>query len=298
MLSDEMWAQIEPVLPPVKGAMGRPMRDHRLLVEGAIYRYRTGVAWRDLPAEFGPWQTVWKRHHRFSTDGTWDKVLSALQVQADARGEIDWRVSVDSTIVAGSSARRDRGEVCRAGPAPTQGARSNYKNPPDRGDEPDDHAIGRSRGGLTTKTHALVDGNGLPLVIAVTPGQANDSPALPKLLAELRVPRIGPGRPRTTPQALRADKAYSARGSPRAPALTGHHRGDPRALRPDPAPQEQGLTRRPARRLRRQDYKNRNVVERAFNHLKNWRGLATRYDKHALVYRGGVVLAAIMLWLA
>jgi len=97
VLSDEMWAQIKAVLPPVKGAMGRPMRDHRLLVEGAIYRYRTGVAWRDLPSEFGPWQTVWKRHHRFATDGTWDKVLTALQVQADARGEIDWRVSIDST---------------------------------------------------------------------------------------------------------------------------------------------------------------------------------------------------------
>ena len=92
-----MWARIEPVLPPVKGAMGRPMRDHRILVEGAVYRYRTGVAWRDLPAEFGPWQTVWKRHHRFSLDGTWDNVLTALQSQAGARGEIDWRVSVDST---------------------------------------------------------------------------------------------------------------------------------------------------------------------------------------------------------
>ena len=97
VLSDEMWAQIEEVLPPVKGAMGRPMRDHRLLVEGAIYRYRTGVAWRDLPTDFGPWQTVWKRHNQFSNDGTWDRVLASLQVQADARGEIDWRVSVDST---------------------------------------------------------------------------------------------------------------------------------------------------------------------------------------------------------
>jgi transposase len=97
LLSDEMWARVEPLLPPVKGAMGRPMREHRHLVEGAIYRYRTGIAWRDLPAEFGPWQTVWKRHHRFSTDGTWDKVLTALQVQADAKGQIDWRLSADST---------------------------------------------------------------------------------------------------------------------------------------------------------------------------------------------------------
>ena len=97
VLSDEMWARIEPVLPPVKGAMGRPMREHRVLVEGAIYRYSTGVAWRDFPTEFGPWQTVWKRHHRFSTDGTWDRVLTALHAQADANGEIDWRLSVDST---------------------------------------------------------------------------------------------------------------------------------------------------------------------------------------------------------
>ncbi len=98
VLSDDMWARIEPLLPPVKGAMGKPMRPHRPLVEGAIYRYRTGVAWRDLPAEFGPWQTVWKRHHRFSLDGTWDRVLSALQSAADADGDIDWRVSVDSTV--------------------------------------------------------------------------------------------------------------------------------------------------------------------------------------------------------
>lgn len=98
VLTDEMWSRIEPALPPVKGRMGRPMRDHRLLVEGAIYRFRSGVAWRDLPEEFGPWQTVWKRHHRFSTDGTWDKVLTALHAEADAAGQIDWRVSVDSTI--------------------------------------------------------------------------------------------------------------------------------------------------------------------------------------------------------
>jgi transposase len=98
VLSDEMWARIEPVLPPLKGVMGRPMTPHRLLVEGSIYRLRAGLAWRDLPAEFGPWQTVWKRHARFCKDGTWDKVLLALQVQADANGEIDWNVSVDSTI--------------------------------------------------------------------------------------------------------------------------------------------------------------------------------------------------------
>ena len=120
MLSDEMWARIEPVLPRVKGPMGRPMREHRPLVEGAIYRYRTGIAWRDLPAEFGPWQTVWRRHHLFSTDGTWDKVLTALQAQADARGEIDWRLSVDSTIArvhqhGATAARSSQGPMSHTG---------------------------------------------------------------------------------------------------------------------------------------------------------------------------------------
>jgi transposase len=68
-------------------------------VAGIVYRYRTGIAWRDLPERFGPWQTVWKRHHRFSTDGTWDKLLALLQAEADAAGELDWNVSVDSSIV-------------------------------------------------------------------------------------------------------------------------------------------------------------------------------------------------------
>ena len=79
VLTDEMWARIEPVLPPLKGAMGRPRSPYRPLVEGAIYRLRTGMAWRDLPREFGPWQTVWKRHYEFAHDGTWDKVLAVLQ---------------------------------------------------------------------------------------------------------------------------------------------------------------------------------------------------------------------------
>lgn len=220
-----------------------------------------------------------------------------MQVQADARGEIDWRVSsTRPRREFTSTARLLRGP--RADPVLTQGAGSSYKDPPDRVVEPDDHAIGRSRGGLTTKSHALVDGNGLPLVIALTPGQANDSPALPKLLAELRVPRVGPGRPRTTPQALRADKAYSARG----------HRAQLRsrgivAVIPEPSDQirhrkNKGSRGGPPVAFDAGDYKNRNVVERTFKHIKNWCGLATRYDKYAVVFRGGVVLAAIMLWLA
>jgi transposase len=110
VISDAGWARIEPLLPSSDGQRGRPFRDHRQVVEGIIFRLRAGLPWRDLPAQFGPWQTVWKRHKRFSTDGTWDKVLAQLQAEADAAGDIDWTVSVDSTIARvhqhGATARR------------------------------------------------------------------------------------------------------------------------------------------------------------------------------------------------
>lgn len=99
VLTEGQWARIEPLLPPVKGAMGRPCAPHRPVVEGIVYRYRAGLPWRDLPARFGPWQTVWKRHHRWSADGTWDRVLAEVLADADSVGDLDWRVSADSTVV-------------------------------------------------------------------------------------------------------------------------------------------------------------------------------------------------------
>lgn len=93
-----MWARIVPLLPCFDGQRGRPFREHRQVVEGIVFRLRTAVPWRDLPVEFGLWQMVWKRHDRFTEDGTWDRVLTALHVEADAAVRLDWTVSVDSTV--------------------------------------------------------------------------------------------------------------------------------------------------------------------------------------------------------
>lgn len=143
----------------------------------------------------------------------------------------------------------------------------------------------------------LADGRGRALVIVVSPGQAGDNPALAPMLEELRVPRLGPGRPRIRPDRLRADKAYSARATRALLRSKGIV-----AVIPQRADEIANRDRRGSQGGRPisydvEDYKNRNVVERAFNVIKNWRGLATRYDKHALVYRGGVVLASILTWL-
>lgn len=77
-ISDELWTLIEPELPTSDGRRGRPWRDHRKTLEAILWRYRTGCPWRDLPTEFGPWQTLWKRHRRWSEDGVYQRIVERL----------------------------------------------------------------------------------------------------------------------------------------------------------------------------------------------------------------------------
>ena len=188
-LSEAAWARIGPLMPQAEGR-SRPWRDHRQVVEATVVRYGTGVAWRDLPERFGPWQTVWKRHRRFATDGTWDTLL--LRSEADAAGRVDWSVSVDSSIVRAHQHSATAKRVVREDRVRLEehiGARLNDKNSRCCRDEPGDHALGMSRGGLSTKIHAALDGRGRPLVILLTPGQAGDAPMMLPLLGGLRVGR-------------------------------------------------------------------------------------------------------------
>jgi transposase len=116
------------------------------------------------------------------------------------------------------------------------------------------------------------------------------------MLNQLRIARRGPGRPRTRPVLVRADKAYSARAT-----RSYLRRRGIRAVIPEPGDQAGHRKRRGSRGGRPVshdplEYAGRNVIERGFNVLKQWRALATRYDKHALTYRGGIILAAILGW--
>ncbi|WP_439678833.1 IS5 family transposase [Embleya sp. MST-111070] len=97
-LTDEEWERLRPLLPEV-GRRGGRWRDHRQVIDGVLFRTRTGIHWRDLPERFGPWKTVHERHRRWSADGTWTRLLVAVQARADAVGGIDWDVSVDSSTV-------------------------------------------------------------------------------------------------------------------------------------------------------------------------------------------------------
>ncbi|WP_371651142.1 IS5 family transposase [Streptomyces mirabilis] len=276
-LTDREWELLAPLIP--RAATGRPRVEDRQVINGMVYKIRTGISWRDLPERYGPWKTVYTRFRRYAIDGTFTRALQQIQARADAAGDIDWLVQIDSTIVRAHQHAADTG---RKGGC--------------TGDEPDDHALGRSRGGLTTKVHLACDGQGRPLAFLLSPGQRHDSVSARSLLERIRVPRLGLGRPRCRPDHVIADKAYSSRGF----RAYLRRRGIAHTI---PEKQDQQRHRhnrgrhggRPPR-FDRETYRRRNTVERCFNQLKGFRGLATRYDKTATSYEAAVTLASFLLW--
>ncbi len=148
---------------------------------------------------------------------------------------------------------------------------------------PSDEALGRSRGGLTSKVHLSCDGKGRPLSIIVTPGQRHESTQSSNVLSAIRVDRRDglPGRPRTRPELLLADRGYSF------PGCRDLLRNlNIRHVIPERVDRKRRRASRPGRKPRfdHEAYARRNVVERCVNRLKQWRGIATRYEKRAANY--------------
>ncbi|WP_339164093.1 IS5 family transposase [Methylobacterium bullatum] len=242
-LSDEQWAVIGPFMPV--NQPGPERKDDRKIISGMLHVLTSGCRWQDCPAEYGPRTTVYNRFNRWSRRGFWRAMLAAL-AKAGWSGEA---AAIDSTYVkAHRSAHGGKG-----------------------GAKP--QAIGPSRGGQTTKIHALTDVLGRPGVLLLTSGNASDVRTAPDVLAE------APGRIRR----LTADKGYDA----------DWLRADLR---------EKGITpvipgKRSRKRKIRHDkrrYRERWRVEATFCRLKDFRRIATRYDKLARNYASAVALAAVI----
>ena len=269
-LTDAQWLRLEPHLPPEKPWTGHPNAPHRRIINGILWIQRTGAPWRDLPARYGPVGTVSSRFYRWRASGVWVRVLAALQSEADARGEVDWELHfVDATIVRAhqhaAGAHRD-GAIGAAAQAR--------------------EALGRSQGGFSTKLHLRAEGNGRPITAVLTGGERHEQIALEALLDQGAIHRPGRGRPRLRPRRAAGDKAYSS--------STARRRLRRRHIRAV-IPTKSNERRQP--NFDRAAYRRRNLVERLINRLKQFRRIATRYEKRARNYLTMVHIGMILLWL-
>ena len=173
LMTDEEWAIFTPFLTTASSRGGRPPKNHRHRLDGILWICRTGAPWRDLPAAFGKWNSVWKQFRRWCESGVWDLLLQAL---ADSGGALDMLQMIDSTIV--------RAHRCAAGEKT----------------EEQNQALGRSRGGFSTKIHVRCNAAGLPIGVVLSEGEAHDVTAYDGLMQQRD----------SDPGAMLADKGYDS----------------------------------------------------------------------------------------
>ena len=229
-LSDYEWTAIKPMLPNKPRGVRR-VNDRRVL-NGIFWVLRSGAPWRDLPETYGPRTTCYNRFVRWRRAGVWDQIMDALAAGHDAAVQM-----IDTSVV-----RVHQHGACIAD--------NNHQD------------MGRSRGGLTSKIHAVVDTNGLPVHLALTPGEAHDNRLCSVLLSALL--------PQTM---LLADRGYDADWIRELARQQGAWANiPPKRNRKDPICFSPYL------------YRARNLIERFFNKIKQCRRVATRYDKLAANY--------------
>ncbi|QOZ73151.1 IS5 family transposase [Bradyrhizobium arachidis] len=224
---------------------GVPRVNDSRVLNGIFWVLRSGAPWRDLPTAFGPYTTCYNRFVRWRRANVWGRIIEALATAHDAAVQ-----TIDTSIV-----RVHQHEACI-----TRNQR---------------HSMGRSRGGLTSKIHTVVDGNGLPVWPALSPGEAHDVQLAGKLLSRLKSGSM-----------LLADRGYDADWIRELAMKKGAWANiPPKRNRSDPICFSPYL------------YRARNQVERFFNRIKQCRRVATRYDRLAANYLAFIQLASIRLWL-
>lgn len=242
-LADHEWTAIKPMLP--NKPRGVPRVNDRRVLNGIFWVLRSGAPWRDLPEAFGPYTTCYNRFVRWRRAGVWRRIIDALASAHDASVQM-----IDTSIV-----RVHQHGAC---------IKKNQRQ-----------SIGRSRGGLTSKIHAVVDSNGRPVRLALSPGEAHDVRLAGKLLSRLKSGSM-----------LLADRAYDADWVRELTMKKGAWANiPPKSNRRNPICFSPYL------------YCGRNQVERFFNKIKHCRRVATRYDRLAANYLAFVQLASIRLWL-
>jgi transposase len=253
LLTDEAWAEIAPILATLKSRAGSPPAlSDRLFIEAVLYLARTGIPWRDLPAEFGHWDAVYNRFRRWERGGLWRRLWERLQVEDCP---LTRHIFIDATIV--------RAHQHAAGALKKNGGQAAQ-------------ALGRSRGGLSTKIHAGCRDERTGVAVVLTAGQCHEGPAFETVFAQL------PPAPPLTHAIM--DKGYDSNrirtqllAEDIVPVIP------PKSNRTVPLDYDTDL------------YKLREKVERFFNNLKQFRRIATRYEKLSQTFLAFIHLVAAWL---
>ena len=273
-LTDTQFELLKPYFPP-SGTVGHPWAEHRRVLNGIFWKLRTGAPWRDTPERYGPWQTLYDRFVWWRRDGTWNRMLEALQTELDATGQLDW----EQWNIDGTSIRATRASA---------GARADGQD----SDEPSDHALGRAVGGFSSKLHLVSDGTGRPLNATLTKGQAHESTQFEATVAPIAIKRRRTNRMRRHPKRFAGDRAYHAKRI----RQWLRRRGIGVVI-----PARRTKAKKPKRgrpfSYNAQHYRGRNVIERCVGWLKEYRSIATRFDKLAVNYLMMVKLGFLMRYL-
>lgn len=243
-LRDDQWERIKDLLPGKASDPGRTAADNRLFVEAILWMARAGCPWRDLGG------------------------IRSLEQRVQAIRALVERRHLAPRVRRTLRGCRFRGSL--HGLDHRQSSPARRRCPKKNGDQ----ALGRSRGGLTTKIHALVEGLGQLARWTLTPGQTHDVTQAQTLLEGI------------TADSVAADKAYDADALIQAIRQSGA-----RAVIPPKA------NRKEQRYYDKHQYRHRNLVERFFCRMKHFRRVATRYDKLASRFSTFIALVACFIWL-
>lgn len=255
LVSDELWARIEPLLPkrpPPNEKGGRPPVDDRAALVGILFVLKTGIPWEDLPQEMhcGCGMTCWRRLRDWQQAGVWNKLHEILLAELRAADKLDFtRAAVDSSTV------RAVGGGEETGPNPTD------------------------RRKLGSKHHLVVDGQGVPLKVQLSGANKPDINQLLPLIANLPAIRGKPGQPRSRPDELYGDRAYDSEPV----------RGILRWLGIEPFLAKRGTEHGSGLGTIRY------VVERTISWLHQQRRLRVRYDRRDDIHQGFLSLAASLI---
>ncbi|MCJ8139958.1 IS5 family transposase [Falsirhodobacter halotolerans] len=240
-------ARLRPYFPK---SHGRPRVDDRRVLSGIIFVNRNGLRWRDAPREYGPAKTLYNRWKRWGDMGVFSRIMAGLSAEAATPKT----VMIDATYLKAHRTATSLGGE--------KGGRGRL--------------IGRTKGGMNTKLHAVTDAEGRPIRLFMTAGQVSDYTGAAALMGSL-------------PEAdwLLADRGYDAdwfrealQNKGIAPCIPGRK------------------SRGKSVKYDKRRYKRRNRIEIMFGRLKDWRRVATRYDRSPKVYLSAVALAAtVMFWL-